>query len=74
MLLSDGNGKGVRHGANAFPNRLGALAHKAILDRNLGFGGNYLRRRSAYLKLRAHLLDLRGLLFEPGCELRDRCF
>jgi hypothetical protein len=31
MLSSDGKGKGVRRGANAFPIRLGVLAHKAAL-------------------------------------------
>src|SRR5439155_10458993 len=49
---------------------------------------NYFRRRLAHLQLRAHFLDLGGLLAELGCEslylflllcalfllLRDRCF
>src|SRR5437867_2324158 len=42
--------------------------------------GDYLRRRFAHSKPCADLLDLRGLLFELGCEsvylfllLRDRC-
>ncbi len=40
----------------------------------LGFVHDYLGRGFAHFKLGAHLLDLRGLLFQLGRELRSLFF
>ena len=40
----------------------------------LRFVRDYLRRRFAHLQLRAHFLDLRGLLFDRCRETRNRTF
>ena len=62
------NGKGVRRGANAFQIRLGAWHTRPLYMAALGFVRDYLRRRFTHFKLRAHFLDLRGLLFQLGRE------
>jgi len=50
-------------GTNAFPIRLGALDTQGhFYFAALWFVRDYVRRRFIDFKLRAHLLDLRGLL------------
>ena len=64
MLSSEGEGKGVRHRGERLsksPRRLGTQRPHYIAA--LGLVRDYLRRRFTHLKLRAHLLDLRSLLF-----------
>src|SRR5882757_5839279 len=74
MLSGDRDGKGVRHTANAFPNRLGAWHTRPLYIGALGFIRDYLWRRLVHFKLRAHLLDLRGLLFHYPRETRNAPF
>ena len=57
------NGKGVRPQANAFQIRLGAGHTRPLYLAALGFVCDYPRCRFIDFKLRAHFLDLRGLLF-----------
>ena len=66
-------GKGVRRGANAFPIRLGAWHTRPLYIGALGFVRDYLWRRFINFKLRAHFLDLRGLLFHHCRVTRQPC-
>ena len=49
---------------NAFPIRLGAWHTRPFYIVTLRFVSDYLRRSFINFELRAHFLDLRGLLFE----------
>ena len=62
MLLSVETVKAFAAGANAFQIRLGAWHARPLYMAALGFVCDYLRRRFIDFKLRAHFLDLRGLL------------
>ena len=80
MRSSDRKGKGVRRGANAFANRLGAFGTQGLYFGGLRFVRDYLWRRFAHFNPGAHFLDLCGLLLELDREslylfllLRDRC-
>ena len=53
---------------NAFPIRLGAWHTRPFYIVALRFVSDYLWRRLIHFKLRAHFLDLRGLLLQLGRE------
>jgi len=71
MLSSDEKGKAFAAGANALPNRLGASHTRPHYIASLGLVRDDLWRRFTHLKLRAHLLDLCGLLFHHRRETRN---
>ena len=81
MLLSVETVKAFAAGANAFQIRLGASHTRPLYMAALGFVCNYLRCRFIDFELRAHFLDLRGLLSQlrrenihSFCLLRDSGF
>ena len=66
MLSSDGNGKGVRHRGERLSKSPQCLGTQGQLLAPLRFVRDDFWRRFIHFELRAHFLDLRGLLFELG--------
>ena len=74
ILSSSEMAKAFATGRTPFQIRLGALGSQDRSFRVLPFVRDYLWRRSTHLKLGAHLLDLRGLLFHHCRETRNSAF